>query len=294
MTTPNPIDINDPDLEQTAEIAKLMNKTTFQDHMKEKVLEKYEQIGKSSLQQKDKTGCCAPSYCSGEEYEVFSDDYSQLQGYNEDADLGLGCGLPTQHAYIKPGDTVVDLGSGAGNDCFVARQVTGETGRVIGVDFSPSMVQKARENAAKVGFSNVEFVQGDIEDLPLEDSIADVVVSNCVLNLVPDKKKAFSETRRILKPGGHFSISDIVTVGEMPEDLQHHAEMFAGCVSGAMDQTEYLKIVKEAGFKNVRIQKSKEITLPDELLKKILSDNEYRQYLESEVGIYSVTIYGEK
>ncbi|TVQ05218.1 MAG: methyltransferase domain-containing protein [Balneolaceae bacterium] len=271
-----------------------MNNTKPGDGLKQLVLEKYDKIGQSSLQQKETGGCCGPSGCATIDYEVFADDYSQLSGYNKDADLGLGCGLPTEHAHIQPGDTVVDLGSGAGNDCFVARQITGESGRVIGVDFSPSMVQKARENAAKVGFTNVEFVQGDIEEMPLEDEIADVVVSNCVLNLVPDKMKAFTETYRILKPGGHFSISDVVTIGRMPEDLKHHAEMFAGCVSGAMDQDEYLDIVKKAGFKNLIIQKSKEIKLPDEVLRKTLNEAEYQQFLDSNVGIYSITLYGEK
>lgn len=271
-----------------------MNNIKPDSELKQLVLEKYDQIGRASLQQNETRGCCAPSGCSTIDYEVFADDYSSLQGYQKDADLGLGCGLPTEHAKIKPGDTVVDLGSGAGNDCFVARQLTGETGMVIGVDFSPSMVQKARENSAKLGFENIEFLHGDIEDLPLEDSIADVVVSNCVLNLVPDKKRAFAETYRILKVGGHFSISDVVTVGEMPEELKHHAEMFAGCVSGAMDQDEYLSVVINSGFRNVTIQKSKEIVLPEEVLKETLSESEYRQFLNSGLGIYSITVYGEK
>ena len=271
-----------------------MNKTDSNTGLKKLVLEKYDNIGRTSLQQKPVAGCCSPEGLATIDYEIFADDYSHLSGYNKEADLGLGCGLPTEHAHIKPGDTVVDLGSGAGNDCFVARQEIGETGRVIGVDFSPSMVQKARENAVKVGFANVEFIHGDIENLPLEDETADVVVSNCVLNLVPDKKKAFSETWRILKPGGHFSISDVVTIGRMPEDLKHHAEMFAGCVSGAMDQDEYLNIVKEAGFTNITIQKRKEIRLPEEVLRATLNENEYRIFLESEIGIYSITLYGKK
>lgn len=263
--------------------------------LKQIVLEKYDQIGQSSLQQNKNAGCCGPTgCCSTIDYEVFADDYTQLKGYQKDADLGLGCGLPTEYANIKPGDTVVDLGSGAGNDCFVAHRLTGETGQVIGVDFSPSMIQKARENSDKLGFKNVDFVHGDIENLPLEDAIADVVVSNCVLNLVPDKNKAFSEMYRVIKPGGHFSISDVVTVGEMPEELKNHAEMYAGCVSGAMDQTEYIKIVNETGFKNVTVQKSKEIKLPDEVLKTTLSESEYHQIMNSNLGIYSITLYGEK
>lgn len=272
----------------------MITKKQSNEGLKQLVLEKYDEIGRSSLQQKPSSGCCTPDGLSTIDYEIFADDYTALNGYNEDADLGLGCGLPTEYAHINIGDTVVDLGSGAGNDCFVARQLTGETGRVIGVDFSPSMVKKARENAIKVGFTNVDFVKGDIEDLPLEDEIADVVVSNCVLNLVPDKKKAFAETYRILKPGGHFSISDVVTIGQMPDDLKQHAEMFAGCVSGAMDQDEYLHIVKEAGFKNITIQKSKEIKLPEGVLKATLNEDQYRLFLESDIGIYSITVYGEK
>jgi len=271
-----------------------MIKSTPETKIKQIVLDKYDSIGRASLQQSENRGCCGASGCSTIDYEVFSDDYTALQGYNKEADLGLGCGLPTEFAHIKEGDTVVDLGSGAGNDCFIARQLTGEAGRVIGLDFSPSMIQKAKENCTKVGFQNVEFVQGDIEEMPLEDSIADVVVSNCVLNLVPDKRKAFSETRRILKPGGHFSISDVVTMGDMPESLQHHAEMFAGCVSGAINQKDYMSIAEQAGFHNLTIQKSKEIKLPDELLREILNDEEYDQYLASGVGIFSITLYGEK
>lgn len=182
------------------------------------------------------------------EFSVFADDYSNLKGYNEAADLGLGCGLPTEFAKIQKGQTVVDLGSGAGNDCFVARAETGETGQVIGLDFTPEMIDKARTNAKKLGFSNVRFIYGDIEAIPLEDNVADVVVSNCVMNLVPSKEKAYAETYRILKPGGHFSISDIVIEGELPEELKKAAEMYAGCVSGAIQKDDYLSIITKSGF----------------------------------------------
>lgn len=206
----------------------------------------------------------------------------------------MGCGLPTEFAHINEGDTVVDLGSGAGNDCFVARQITGEAGRVIGVDFSPSMVAKARENVQKMGFTNIEFVQGDIENLPLPDQTADVVVSNCVLNLVPDKQKAFSETYRILKKGGHFSISDVVIEGELPDEIQKSAEMYAGCVSGAIELEEYLSIVKESGFNNLTLQKKREIVLPDSILEQFLTPSETAKLKESGAGIYSITLYAEK
>ena len=141
----------------------------------------------------------------------------KLEGYNPDADLGLGCGLPTQFAKIKKGDTVIDLGSGAGNDAFIARYETGETGKVIGIDFTPAMIERARQNTEIRGFNNVEFRQGDIEQMPVTANTADVIVSNCVLNLVPNKDGVFKEIFRVLKPVGHFSISDIVLVGNLPE-----------------------------------------------------------------------------
>jgi SAM-dependent methyltransferase len=223
-----------------------------------------------------------------------SEDYSQLPGYALDADLGLGCGLPTEYAHIKEGDTVLDLGSGAGNDCFVARSIMGETGKVIGVDMTEAMIQKAKANAQKLGFTNVEFRLGEIEDLPLGANRVDVVVSNCVLNLVPSKKQAFKETYRVLKPKGHLSISDVVLEGELPVGLQKTAEMYAGCVSGAIPQAEYLDIIRNTGFENVQIQKKRLITLPDELLTNYLSTAELAAYKASNTGIYSITVYAEK
>jgi SAM-dependent methyltransferase len=223
-----------------------------------------------------------------------TDDYSDLEGYNAEADLGLGCGLPTEYAKIKTGDTVVDLGSGAGNDAFIARHVTGENGKVIGIDFTPAMIAKARHNAEVRGFNNVEFRQGDIDDIPLTSNKADVVVSNCVLNLVPNKHKVFSEIYRILKPGGHFSISDIVLEGELPGKWKKVAELYAGCVSGAIQRSEYLSIIREAGFENITLQKEKAIVLPDEVLSSYLSDEEIIQYKQSGIDIQSITVYAEK
>lgn len=223
-----------------------------------------------------------------------SDDYSNLEGYNPDADLGLGCGLPTQFAKIKKGDTVIDLGSGAGNDCFVARNETGEDGRVIGIDFTPAMINKARENALKLGYSNVEFRQGDIEQMPVSANMADVVVSNCVLNLVPDKDSVIKEIFRVLKPGGHFSISDVVLVGQLPEALQNAAEMYAGCVAGAIQKQVYLELIEANGFTNIKVQKDKPILIPDDILANYLDAAGIQQFKAGATGIFSITVYAEK
>ena len=261
--------------------------------LKELVRQKYAEI---AMQDKETNmaSCCGAGGCSTEVYNIMSDDYSQLEGYNPDADLGLGCGLPTEYAQMKAGDMVIDLGSGAGNDCFVARGVVGETGKVIGIDFTEQMIEKARANAEKLGYNNVEFRQGDIEKMPVTANVADVVVSNCVLNLVPNKDNVFKEIYRVLKTGGHFSISDVVLVGELPEKLQQAAEMYAGCVSGAIQRDAYLALINKNGFKNVIVQKQKAIVIPDDILKNYLTDEEITAYKESKTGIYSVTVYAEK
>lgn len=261
--------------------------------IKESVKQKYSEI---ALQDKEvnQSSCCGSGGCSTEIYNIMSEDYSSLEGYNAAADLGLGCGLPTQFAKIKKGDTVIDLGSGAGNDCFIARNETGEDGRVIGIDFTPAMVEKARVNAQNLGFANVEFRQGDIENMPVSADIADVIVSNCVLNLVPNKGGVFQEIARVLKPGGHFSISDIVLVGDLPEALQKDAEMYAGCVAGAIQKDAYLKLVKENGFSRIAIQKEKPIHIPDDILKNYLKEAELNNFKKGETGIFSITVYAEK
>ena len=262
-------------------------------NVKEIVKEKYGEIAKSS------SSCCGPSSCCGSTneivgYTVMNDEYTHLEGYVADSDLSLGCGLPTEFAGIKKGDTVIDLGSGAGNDVFVARAIVGEEGKVIGVDMTKEMIEKAEQNNSKLGYSNVEFRFGDIEDLPLADNLADVVVSNCVLNLVPDKQKAFSEIYRTLKPGAHFCVSDIVVKGELPPELKKSAEMYAGCVAGAIQQEDYLAIIKEAGFINTEIKKTKTISLPDEILLQYLSENQLHNYKSKEAGIFSITVVAEK
>jgi len=261
--------------------------------LKEMVRQKYSEI---ALQDKEdnQSSCCGSGCCSTEVYNIMSDDYTQLEGYNPDADLGLGCGLPTQFAQIKKGDVVIDLGSGAGNDCFIARAETGDTGKVIGIDFTPAMIEKARANADKLGFHNVEFRQGDIEKMPVTAGTADVIVSNCVLNLVPDKQAVFQEIYRALKPGGHFSISDIVLVGALPKKIQEAAEMYAGCVAGAIQKAEYLDLIEITGFTAITRQKEKPITVPDDILAQYLTTEEIADFKASGTGIYSVTVYAEK
>lgn len=261
--------------------------------LKEIVKQKYSEI---ALQDKEsnQSSCCGAGGCSTEVYNIMTDDYTGLEGYAPDADLGLGCGLPTQFAKINKGDTVIDLGSGAGNDCFVARNETGEAGQVIGIDFTPAMIDKARANAAKLGFANVEFRQGDIEHMPASDNLADVIVSNCVLNLVPNKKGVLKEVYRVLKPGGHFSISDIVLIGSLPESLRREAEMYAGCISGAIQKQAYMELIEENNFSNITIQKEKPILIPDDILQKYLADGELAQFKTGGTGIFSITVYAEK
>ena len=223
-----------------------------EEQLKEIVRKKYSEI---ALQDKETnmSSCCGAGGCSTEVYNIMSEDYTTLNGYNADADLGLGCGLPTQYAQIKKGDVVVDLGSGAGNDCFISRHETGETGKVIGIDFTPAMIDKARSNAEVRGFNNVEFRQGDIESMPITANTADVIVSNCVLNLVPNKDAVIKDIYRVLKPGGHFSISDVVLVGALPEGLRKDAEMYAGRVSGAIQKEVYMELIHANGFEQVKI-----------------------------------------
>lgn len=263
--------------------------------IKNVVREKYAAIASQSKDQNSSSCCGATGCCdSTDVYNIMADDYSKLEGYNPDADLGLGCGLPTEFAKIKEGDTVIDLGSGAGNDAFVARRLAGEKGKVIGIDFTEPMISRARENAEKMGLNNVEFRLGDIEDMPVTANKADVIVSNCVLNLVPNKHKVFSEVYRVMKPGGHFSISDIVLEGELPARWKEVAELNAGCVSGAIQKEEYLGIIKEAGFTNITLQKDKTITIPDEILASYLSAEEIAEYKKGTTRITSITVYAEK
>ncbi|MCW3109287.1 MAG: arsenite S-adenosylmethyltransferase [Segetibacter sp.] len=264
-----------------------------QDNVKELVRQKYSEI---ALQDKEtnQSSCCGSGCCSTEVYNIMADDYTELGGYNPDADLGLGCGLPTQFAKIKKGDVVIDLGSGAGNDAFIARNETGETGKVIGIDFTPAMIERARINAEARGVQNVEFRQGDIEKMPVTSNVADVIVSNCVLNLVPNKDGVFKEIFRTLKPGGHFSISDIVLEGELPTQIKEAAEMYAGCVAGAIQKQVYLELIEANGFANITVQKDKAIIIPDDILGNYLSADQIAKFKNSGTGIRSITVYAEK
>lgn len=264
-----------------------------QEQVKDMVRQKYSEI---ALQDKEtnQSSCCGSGCCSTEVYNIMADDYTQLDGYNPDADLGLGCGLPTQFAKIKKGDVVIDLGSGAGNDAFIARNETGETGKVIGIDFTPAMIERARQNNEVRGFNNVEFRQGDIEKMPVTANTADVIVSNCVLNLVPDKDGVMKEMYRVLKPGGHFSISDIVLEGQLPKEIREAAEMYAGCVAGAIEKQVYLELIEANGFKNLTVQKDKAIIIPDDILSQYLTADQIAEFKQSGTGILSITVYAEK
>lgn len=262
--------------------------------LKEMVKEKYGTLAEQSRKNSGSAGCGCACGCGAPEIPPVAENYTNLPGYVPEADLALGCGLPTKHAHISPGDTVIDLGSGAGNDCFVARSLVGDAGRVIGIDMTEAMVSRATSNARKLGFDNVEFRLGDIDAMPVESNTADVVVSNCVMNLVPDKRKAFGETYRILKPGGHFSISDIVLQGQLPDGLRDEVTLYAGCVAGAVAKDEYLRIISESGFTNVTVQKERKNEIPDDVLGRFLTAEQLDAYNNSHVGVFSITVYAEK
>jgi arsenite methyltransferase len=265
-----------------------------QNEIKKLVKQKYGEIAHQSFKQNASSCCGSGGCCSDSDMTIFAEDYAKLDGYKPEADLGLGCGIPTAFAQIREGNTVVDLGSGAGNDVFISRKMVGPTGRVIGVDMTDEMIAKARANNEKFGFTNVEFRQGDIEQMPVENSIADVVISNCVLNLVPDKNKAFAEIFRILKPGGHFSISDMVLDGKLPEGLAKAAEMYVGCVAGAIQKEEYVGIIRKTGFVSVTLEKDLGVTIPDEILAKYLKPDDLAAFKKSGASVRSITVYGQK
>jgi ubiquinone/menaquinone biosynthesis C-methylase UbiE len=258
------------------------------DTLKKIVKEKYAEI---AVAPKKSCGCCGDEAIN---YSVLSKDYTNLEGYVADADLKLGCGIPTEYAGINEGNRVLDLGSGAGNDVFVARRIVGEKGSVTGLDFTEEMLEKARKNNDTMGYQNVDFVKGDIEDIPLPENSFDVVISNCVLNLVPDKVKAFREIHRVLHSGGHFCVSDIVLEGALPDEMRKAAELYAGCVSGALQKDDYLAIITEAGFSNIEVKSYVSNDVPDEYLLESVSQETLDAYKKTGAGIFSITVKGVK
>ena len=256
--------------------------------IKENVRKKYATIARSDA------SCCGTTPDLEEEINFVGEDYTTRAGYVADADLGLGCGVPTDLANIKPGNTVLDLGSGAGIDAFVARSIVGDHGKVIGVDMTEEMIHKARKNTQKLGFQNVDFIKGDIEDLPLQENNVDVIISNCVLNLVPDKLQAFSEMHRVLKSGGHFCVSDIVVRKEYSQRLREIATLYAGCVSGAIELDHYISLLKQVGFKDINILKQHTIDIPESLIPKDLTEAELQEVNDPDNGVISITITGTK
>ncbi len=252
--------------------------------VKQFVMDRYNEVAESSC------GCCGDNT----NYTMFSDSYAAKKGYVPDADLSLGCGIPTDYVNIKQGEHVLDLGSGAGNDCFVARSIVGENGKVTGLDFSDKMLEKARLNNEKMGYKNVSFVKGDIESIPLPDNSVDVVISNCVLNLVPDKTKAFSEIRRVMKPGGRLSVSDIVIRGDLPQELRDAVALYAGCISGALKIDEYIQAFKEAGFENPETKKEKHLPISDRLILKHSTEKALADFKEGLVEVLSITLFARK
>ena len=262
---------------------------------KELVKQRYSELALNADELKGKC-CCGtnPAAPSKKVYTIMSENYSHLKGYESDADLGVGCGLPTQYAGIKEGDIVLDLGSGAGNDCFIARAETGESGKVIGIDFSLQMIEKARKNATKRGYTNVEFIEGDIEHMPLPDNSVDIVVSNCVLNLLPEKNKIFKEIYRVLRKDGHFCISDVVLNGVFPKEFTDNASMYAGCIASAIQREDYLSEIEKAYFSDIKVERTKTVVIPDDVLHEHLDESTIAKYKAGNVGIYSITVTGKK
>jgi arsenite methyltransferase len=265
-----------------------------QDEVRTLVRERYGAIAR------DAGSWCAPASCGcGPEMapdglDVIGDAYAGVDGRLAEADLNLGCGVPTRHAALRSGETVLDLGSGAGNDVFIARREVGPEGRVIGVDMTPDMLARARLNATKLGYTNVEFRLGEIEHLPVDPASVDVVISNCSLNLLPDKAPAFTEMARVLLPGGRFCVSDIVATGELPEPVREAAGLYVGCIAGALPQAEYLGLIDAAGFTGVRIAETKPIALPDEVLRPHMGAAAIAAFRTSGVELRSVTVAATK
>lgn len=263
--------------------------TQSNDQIREMVRQKYAEIV-STPESACSPPCGGPEEQAEENFNMIGDAYDGIDGYVADADLGLSCGVPVEHAGLKAGQTVLDLGSGAGLDVFVARNEVGPHGHVIGVDMTAEMVAKARKNTAQSGFDNVEFRLGEIEHLPVLSDSVDVVISNCVLNLVPDKQRAFAEIFRVLKPGGHFCISDIVSSQQLPDWIKDIAEAYAGCVSGAIPKMEYMQLIQESGFEQVEIASERRINVPAELIAESLTSEQLDEAQSEDLHVMSVTV----
>ena len=250
----------------------------------------------------DGVSCCAPA--SGSEIDATLAE--ALYNQTDLADLpdsvtgiSLGCGDPTAIANLKPGETVLDLGSGGGIDCFIAAKVVGPSGRVIGVDMTDSMLELANRNKAKIGMTNVEFRKGEIEDLPVENNSVDVIISNCVINLSPDKDAVFREALRVLRPGGRFSVSDMVTEGEFPPQLRANINAWAGCITGALDQADYLQKMRRAGFTEVEVESRVSYGLEaldslDEASREVVTRDVDWSTVPTDVRLYSARIVARK
>jgi len=221
-------------------------------------------------------------------------DYSKQDGYEPELDLKIGCGIPTASANIKQGDTVLDLGCGIGNDSFLALKKVGPTGKVIGIDIAPGMVELARKHAARLGFANIDYREGDLESLPVDSNSIDVVISNCTINMVPEKAKVFSEIFRVLKPGGHCSISDIVLRAPLPDDLKKVPEFYSGCVAGTELKDSYLEYIRLAGFEAVQISLEKNLIVPIEHLIKYLPETVAKSLAAQSAPLVSVNILADK
>jgi arsenite methyltransferase len=267
-----------------------MNPTA--DDLKKNVSEFYGSLARET----DASGCgCGPTACCGvSPGESMSESYAGKEGYVAEADLGLGCGIPDEFADLQPGQTVLDLGSGAGNDAFVARSAVGETGRVIGVDMTSDMLARARANAAARGFNNVEFRLGEIEHLPVDSNTVDRILSNCVLNLVPDKDAAHREMFRVLKAGGRFSVSDIAMEGDVSPEIRQAASLYVGCISGAVSREAMTTSLQAAGFADVAMPKVVVYPLDRQMIKDFLPAGADADKLLAGVQVYKVTVTGVK
>ena len=260
---------------------------------KEKILEEVREIY-AEIATRNAPGC-APSCCDNEAgIDMIGDAYDKVAGHVAEADLGLGCGLPVEHAGIRAGDTVLDLGSGAGNDVFIARHETGASGHVIGIDMTPEMIAKARSNCQKLGYDNVEFRLGEMEHLPIESDNIDVVISNCVLNLVPEKQAAFGEIYRVLKPGARFCISDIVSSETLPGWTLEVAALYAGCVSGAIAKEDYLDLIADSGFSGIKVVKARRIDIPEKVLSQYADKDQLADAIARDLHVLSITVTGVK